>query len=117
MLFPVLIANIFDFFFVSESMTLAKDETDDQVDESGSLEALPANKKRDKHGSAGVRSRWSQPVSKFGVASSKTSKHGKVRPTDVTAVPEAKQVRRAQKAMSSKVLGGSFASLLNILTR
>ncbi|XP_015165279.1 protein ALWAYS EARLY 3-like [Solanum tuberosum] len=80
----------------------AKDDTDDHVDESGSVEALPANKQRDKHGSAWVRSRWSQPVSKSGVASSKTLKHGKVRPTDVSAVPETKQVRRAQKAMSSK---------------
>ncbi|XP_055813381.1 protein ALWAYS EARLY 3-like isoform X2 [Solanum dulcamara] len=86
-----------------ESMTLAKDETDDQVDESGSLEALPANKKRDKHGSAGVRSRWSQPVSKFGVASSKTSKHGKVRPTDVTAVPEAKQARKTEGHINNEV--------------
>ena len=103
-------------FFVSESIP-AKDDTDDHVDESGSVEALPANRQRDKHGSAGVKSRWSQPVSKSGVASSKTLKHGKVRPTDVSAVPETKQVRRAQKAMSSKVLKGSFPCLLNILTR
>lgn len=98
-------------------MVPATDEIDDHVDESGSLEAVPANKHRDKRGSEGVISRWSQPVSKFGVAPSKTSKHGKVRPTDVSAVPETKQVRKAQKTTSSKVLGGSFAFLLNILTR
>ncbi|XP_060173823.1 protein ALWAYS EARLY 3-like isoform X1 [Lycium barbarum] len=85
-----------------ESTVQLKDEIDDHVDESGSLEAVPANKQRDKCESVGVRSRWSQPVSKFGVISSKTSKHGKVRPTDVSAVPETKQVRRAHKAMLSK---------------
>ncbi|MCD7445995.1 hypothetical protein HAX54_024699 [Datura stramonium] len=85
-----------------ESIIQVKDEIDDHVDESGSLEAVPANKQRDKRGSGGVRSRWNQPVSKFGVASSKTSKHGKVRSTDVSAVPETKQVRKAQKAMLSK---------------
>ncbi|KAM3337589.1 protein ALWAYS EARLY 3 isoform X1 [Capsicum galapagoense] len=85
-----------------ESMVPATDEIDDHVDESGSLEAVPANKHRDKRGSEGVISRWSQPVSKFGVAPSKTSKHGKVRPTDVSAVPETKQVRKAQKTTSSK---------------
>ncbi|CAN4104555.1 unnamed protein product [Withania somnifera] len=84
-----------------ESMILVKDETNDHVDESGSLEAVPANKERDERGSTGVRSRWSEPVSKF-VASSKTAKHGKVRPTDVNAVPETKNTRRAQKAMLSK---------------
>lgn len=94
---------------------MVNDAIDDHVDESGSLEALPANKQRDKRGSAGFGSRWSQPVSKFGVVSSKTPKQGKVRPTDVSAVPETKQVRRAQKALSSKVLGGSFASLINKL--
>ncbi|KAJ8539716.1 hypothetical protein K7X08_013968 [Anisodus acutangulus] len=85
-----------------ESMVQVKDIIDDHVDESGSVEAVPSNKQRDKRGSAGVRSGWSQPVSKFGVASSKTSKHGKARPTDVSAVLETKQVRRAHKAMSSK---------------
>ncbi|CAN4095685.1 unnamed protein product [Withania somnifera] len=84
-----------------ESVIPVKDEIDDQVDESGSLEAVPANKEREKRGSAGFRSRWSQPVSKF-VASSKTSKHGKVIPTDVNAVPETKHARRAQKVMVSK---------------
>lgn len=92
-----------------------KDEIDDHFDESGSLEAIPAHKQRDKQGSAGVKSRWSQSLSKFEVTSSKTSKHGKVTSSDVNAVPETKQARRAQKAMSSKVLGDSIASLFNIL--
>lgn len=95
-------------------MIQVKDEIDDHVDESGSLEAVPAHRQRDKRGSPGVKSRWSQPLSKFEVASSMTSKHGKVTSTDVNDVPETKQARRAQKAMSSKVLGDSFASLFNI---
>ncbi|MCE0481941.1 hypothetical protein HAX54_040154 [Datura stramonium] len=85
-----------------ESMIQVKDETDDHVDESGSLEAVPAHRQRDKRGSAGVKSRWGQPLSKFEVASSTTSKNRKVTSTDVNAVPETKQARRAQKAMSSK---------------
>ncbi|XP_059280629.1 protein ALWAYS EARLY 3 [Lycium ferocissimum] len=85
-----------------ESMIQVKDEINDHVDESGSLEAVPAHRRRDKRGSVGVKSRWSQPLSKFEVASSTTSKHGKVTSTDANAVPETKQARRAQKAMSSK---------------
>ncbi|OIS96765.1 PREDICTED: protein ALWAYS EARLY 3 [Nicotiana attenuata] len=85
-----------------ESMIQFNDEIDDHVDESGSLEAVPANRQRDKRGSGGVRSRWSQPLSKFEVVSATKSKHGKVTSTDVTAVPEPKQARRAHKAMSSK---------------
>ncbi|KAM3357901.1 protein ALWAYS EARLY 3 isoform X1 [Capsicum galapagoense] len=85
-----------------ESMMQVKDEIDDHFDESGSLEAVPAHKQRDKRGSAGVKSRWSQSLSKFEVTSSRTSKHGKVTSSDVNAVPETKQARRAQKAMSSK---------------
>ncbi|KAH0728186.1 hypothetical protein KY284_004051 [Solanum tuberosum] len=85
-----------------ESMIHVKDEIDDHVDESGSLEAIPAHRQRDKRGSMGVKSRWSQPLSKFEVASSTVSKHGKVTSTDVNAGPETKQARRAQKAMLSK---------------
>ncbi|XP_060197837.1 protein ALWAYS EARLY 3-like [Lycium barbarum] len=85
-----------------ESMMQVKDEVNDHVDESGSLEAVPAHRRRDKRGSVGVKSRWSQPLSKFEVASSTTSKHGKVTSTDANAVPETKQARRAQKAMSFK---------------
>lgn len=96
-------------------MIHVKDEIDDHVDESGSLEAIPAHRQRDKRGSMGVKSRWSQPLSKFEVASSTVSKHGKVTSTDVNAGPETKQARRAQKAMSSKVLEDSIASLFNIL--
>lgn len=96
-------------------MIQVKDEIDDHVDESCSLEAVSAHRQRDKRGSAGVKSRWIQPLSKFEVASSTASKHGKVTSTDVNAVPETKQARRAQKAMLSKVLGDSIASLFNIL--
>ncbi|XP_055818262.1 protein ALWAYS EARLY 3-like [Solanum dulcamara] len=83
-----------------ESMIQVKDEIDDHVNESCSLEAVSAHRQRDKRGSAGVKSRWIQPLSKFEVASSTASKHGKV--TDVNTVPETKQARRAQKAMLSK---------------
>ncbi|KAK4379985.1 hypothetical protein RND71_001847 [Anisodus tanguticus] len=85
-----------------ESMIQVKDEIDDHVDESGSFEAVPVHRQRDKRGPAGVKSRWSQSLSNFEVASGKTSKHVKVTSTDVNAVPETKQARRAQKAMSSK---------------
>ncbi|KAK4354886.1 hypothetical protein RND71_027080 [Anisodus tanguticus] len=38
-----------------ESMVQVKDVIDDHVDESGSVEAVPSNKQRDKRGSAGAR--------------------------------------------------------------
>ncbi|CAN4091711.1 unnamed protein product [Withania somnifera] len=85
-----------------ESMIQVKGEIDDHVDESGSLEAVPAHRHRDKRGLAGVKSRWNQSLSKFEVASSTTSKNSKFTSTNVNAVPDTKQARRQQKAISSK---------------
>lgn len=82
-------------------MMQVKDEND-HIDESGTLEALPTNRQREKRGSSGVKTKWSQPASRLEVASSTMPKHGKAS-VDAIAVPETKQMRKTQKILTSKV--------------
>ncbi|CAI9776866.1 unnamed protein product [Fraxinus pennsylvanica] len=69
-----------------ESRIQLKDEDDDHVDESGSLEAQPVNQKRDKRRSAGVRMKGYLSMTNSELASGKTSKPGKSSVSDVNAV-------------------------------
>ncbi|XP_073053694.1 protein ALWAYS EARLY 3-like isoform X1 [Primulina eburnea] len=95
--------------FPSESIMRFKDEDGDYVDESGSLEALPANQQKEKRKSSGVRMKVYKP--NLGVASGKTTKPGKVSVYDESSVPEehdisrlvAKSVRKKQRVQISKI--------------
>nr|GMD85305.1 protein ALWAYS EARLY 3-like [Ipomoea batatas] len=84
----------------NDLMMQVKDEND-HIDESGTLEALPTNRQREKRGSSGVKTKWSQPASRLEVASSTMSKHGKAS-VDTSSVPETKQTKKTQKILTSK---------------
>ncbi|KZV24018.1 protein ALWAYS EARLY 3-like [Dorcoceras hygrometricum] len=92
-----------------ESIMPFNDEGDDHVDESGSLEAMPANQQKEKHSSSRVRMKGCK--SSLGVASSKTTKPGKVSVYNESSVPEeqdmsrvvTKCVRKKQRIQTSKI--------------
>ncbi|KAK4483287.1 hypothetical protein RD792_010472 [Penstemon davidsonii] len=94
-----------------ESGMQFKDEEDDHVDESVSLEALQANQKKETRRSSGVRMRRYQPVSSYEVASSKTSKPGKSSALDTSSAPEENHdphqtnttSKKKQKMQASKI--------------
>ncbi|KAL3812853.1 hypothetical protein ACJIZ3_014121 [Penstemon smallii] len=94
-----------------ESRVEFKDEDDDHVDESMSLEAPLANQQKTKRKSSGVRMKGHQPITSLEVASSKASKPGKGSAVDVSSPPEENQVShqgitkrsRKKQKMPSKV--------------
>ncbi|CAA3020975.1 ALWAYS EARLY 3-like [Olea europaea subsp. europaea] len=91
-----------------ESRIQLKDEDDDHVDESGSLEAQLVNQKRDKRRSAGVRTKGYLSVINSEAASGKTSKPGKGSVSDVSAVaaenPDPHQsVSKTSRRKASKI--------------
>ncbi|KAL2506685.1 Protein ALWAYS EARLY 3 [Abeliophyllum distichum] len=95
-----------------ESRIQLKDEDDDHVDESGSLETQPVNQKRDKRRSTGVRTKGYLSMPNFEMASSKTSKPGKSSVSDGSAVAAdnqdphqslSKTSRKKQKMQASKI--------------
>lgn len=93
---------------MSESRIQLKDEDDDHVDESGSLEAQLVNQKRDKRRSAGVRTKGYLSVINSEAASGKASKPGKGSVSDVSAVaaenPDPHQsVSKTSRRKASKV--------------
>ncbi|XP_073277623.1 protein ALWAYS EARLY 3-like [Primulina huaijiensis] len=93
-----------------ESIMPFKDEDGDHFDESGLLEARPANQQKEKRRSSGVRMKGYKPS--LGVASSKTTKPGKVSVYNESSVPEedqdisrlvTKSVRKKQRMQTSKI--------------
>ncbi|CAH9059613.1 unnamed protein product [Cuscuta europaea] len=85
-------------------MMHTKDEND-QIDESGTSEALPTNQQKEKRGSSGIKSKSNQPISGPQIASSVMRKHGKAS-VDASAVPETKHTRKAQKIPTSTAQKG-----------
>ncbi|KAL2459632.1 Protein ALWAYS EARLY 3 [Forsythia ovata] len=71
-----------------ESKVQSKYKDGDHVDKSGTLEALPANQQKIKRRPMGFRVKGYQPISSSEVASSKTSKPGKVSLFDVSIARE-----------------------------
>lgn len=93
-------------------MVQIKNEHDDHVDESGSLEPLPpTTHQRDKRRSLGQKVKGDDlMVARLELVSNKTPKSGKVSNADVNVAPEMKQeiyqsksTRKKPKIMASKV--------------
>nr|XP_027075043.1 protein ALWAYS EARLY 3-like [Coffea arabica] len=94
-----------------ESMVEIKDEHVDHVDESGSLEAIPAPHQRDKRRSSGQKIKGDQStMARLEMASTKIPKSGKMSLYDVSVVPEvkdevypSKSIRKKPKILTSKI--------------
>ena len=88
-----------------------KDEHVDHVDESGSLEAIPAPHQRDKRRSSGQKIKGDQStMARLEMASTKIPKSGQMSLYDVSVVAEvkdevypSKSIRKKPKILTSKV--------------
>lgn len=89
-----------------------KEENDDHVGESGLLEAVPANRQKEKRKTSAVKVKGTQSISKFEVSNVKASKPGKLPVLDGSAIAEGKQdfhqsitklSRKKHKTLASKV--------------
>ncbi|KAL3519017.1 hypothetical protein ACH5RR_021606 [Cinchona calisaya] len=86
-----------------ESMVEIKDEHVDHVDESESLDAMPALHQRDKRRSSGQKIKVDQSMARLDMmASSKMPKSGKTSLFDVSVVPEVKDEVYQSKSIRKK---------------
>ncbi|KAM7488190.1 hypothetical protein LguiB_025674 [Lonicera macranthoides] len=96
----------------NEQSVQVKEENDDHVGESGLLEAMPANRQKEKRKTSGVKVKGTQSISKFEVSTVKASKPGKLPVLDGSAIAEGKQdfhqsitklSRKKHKTLASKI--------------